>query len=108
MRDVLKFECVAQFFPLGEPLNHAAIVGLEELLEDQAGEPLGLGEDLRGEAMGVRRQGLLPPLTLRSPTSSYSDRLTRMTVPDPQKLKARYSLIIRKTRTGPGGGQAHN
>ena len=48
---------VAQAGRVGQDAHDAPIVGLKKLLQDQTGEQLGLGEDLRAEAMGIQRQG---------------------------------------------------
>ncbi len=50
-----------EFAPVGrvaQVLLDAAVVGAEEGHEGEAGEELGLGEDLGAEAVGVIRQSL--------------------------------------------------
>ena len=62
MRNLLQADCVAQAGCVGQDAHDAAVVRLEELLQNQTGEHLRLGEDLGAEAMTVGRQGILADL----------------------------------------------
>ena len=59
MRDAGQAEFLAQLGEVVQQLGDAAVVGLEEGLQGQAGEQLVLGKVLAGELRRVRGQGLL-------------------------------------------------
>src|SRR6516162_5567961 len=59
MRDLVQAEVGAQLGEVVEQGDDAAVVGLEEGLQGQAGEELVLGKVLAGELRGVGGQGLL-------------------------------------------------
>ena len=57
VRDRLEGQRLAQVGQVVQQRGHAAVVGLEEDLEDQAGEQLRLGELLGAVLVGVGAQG---------------------------------------------------
>jgi len=59
VRNGFQFDDGAQVRAVGQEADDAAVVGLEELFQDQAGEQLMLCELLGAEAVGVSRQGVL-------------------------------------------------
>ena len=58
MRRLGQAEVGAELREVVEQGDDAAVIGLEEGLEDQASKELGLGVDLRAEAMGVAAEGV--------------------------------------------------
>ena len=57
VRHVLQGQDVTQIGQVVKQLRQAAVIGLEEDCEHQAGEELGLGVDFGAELVGVRVQG---------------------------------------------------
>ncbi len=55
MRDVLKLDRGAEVWAVGQDADHTAIIGLEKLLEHEAGKELVLGKLLRAEPVAILR-----------------------------------------------------
>lgn len=58
MRHFLEIQNPPQIGQVHEQLDDAAIVGLEELFEDQKGEELMLGEIFLGKLRGIGRESI--------------------------------------------------
>lgn len=54
--NLLEFQQVSQIGEVGKELNDPAVVGFEELSQDQHGKKLMLGKDFLRELAGIRRQ----------------------------------------------------